>query len=466
MRRKICVFTAVIAASAVLLCGCGKNGYEDFVIPEQGNSVLTALKENVVENHYEGVEPTVEEAQSTETSADGLCTIKCMSSYYDITLDYEKGSYYDVGKAYGEMTLKVRADYGEMMEQYLFENISAVFMNLNGDYSSIKERVDSFYNALYSDYKQELDGFADAVSGDSQGIKKDGILSADEVRLCQFVPDALRGTACSAISLDGTMTASGSRISNRILEWQLGSENQLCRAHSLVHFINGSKTLTSVTYLGFFPILTAVSDDGVMISEYDVGSYMGEPYTYLEKRSYTYDMRYAVENYATARECVDFLVDNAEKYPYCVNVLATDENDALVAELVVESSDGTPTVRDGSSKLGDKIEWSDPHCVCVVNSFAADGNPGYIAFDANNNVRWKRYEQLFCGQKGLTTGRFKELITSEKLSETRENIRSDSVVHMVLADYDTKRLQAVLTGEDGVVQTPEFIDLGSWEYAR
>ena len=42
-------------------------------------------------------------------------------------------------------------------------------------------------------------------------------------------------------------------------------------------------------------------------------------------------------------------------------------------------------------------------------------------------------------------------------------MRGEGMVHMVIADYSTGRLQAILTGEDGVEPSPEFIDLGSWK---
>lgn len=466
MNRKLLGASAVITASVVLLSGCGRTGYEGFEIPENGSSVIVPVSNNTVENHYEGVEPTVKEALRSESSADGLCTIEFKDSYYEVTLDYEKGSYYDVGKAFGEVILAIKNDYGSILEQYLFENIKAEFTNLNGDYSSIKERCDAFYRALYKNYREELDGFADAIAGDSEGIKQDGVISADEARLLQFVPDALRGTSCSGISLNGNMTASGSRLTSRILEWNLGSENQICVAHSLVHYVNGEKSFSAVSHLGFFPILTAVNDDGVMLSEYDVGSAYGEPYTYGSKKSYTYDMRYALENYGTAKECASFLKNNAGNYPYCVNVFATDENDALVVELAVESNDGTPLIRDSSTKLMSGVEWSDPDCICVVNSFAADGNSDMLSATEGNTVRWKKYANFFCGQKNITTGRFKELLTSERVDDDLENIRSTTVVHMVIADYSTKKLQAVFTGQEGVIDSPEFIDLGSWEYSR
>ena len=54
-------------------------------------------------------------------------------------------------------------------------------------------------------------------------------------------------------------------------------------------------------------------------------------------------------------------------------------------------------------------------------------------------------------------------MTCEKADERINNFRSDSVVHMVIADYAENTLQAILTGKEGVTDDPEFIDLGSWK---
>ena len=461
--RKITAVCAVLL-SAVMLSSCGRTTYDDFNIPESGESQLTPVSSIYVEKNYKGVAPVKEETKEIYESADGLCRIEQKDSYYDVTLDYENGSYKDVGAAYAEAILLARPDYAEYLEQYLYENINAVANDANEEYEEIEKRTTAIYTALDEDYRQELDGFAERVSNDEVNFEKNGKISRDEVILMELIPDVLRGTACSALSASGDTTATGERITCRVLEWQLGSENQLCQAHALVHYKNGEKSFTSVTYMGFFPILTAVNEEGVLLGELDVGS-AGTEYTYENKTSYTYAMRYALENMGSARECAEYLAENSKRYPFCVNILATDKKDGFIAELVVtdEEKDGKTVLRDGSTKLNETVEWSDPNYLCAVNSFAAEGNNDYLTYNEGNIVRWKRYEQLFCGQKDMTLDHFKELMTCEKLNKDLVCIRSDGVVHMVIADYATNTLQAILTGKDGVDDDPEFIDLGSWE---
>lgn len=473
----------VLAASAVVLAsaaGCGRKGYDDFVFPEQGPSTLRPVSDIYIDNHYEGTAPTKEKANKTIKSDDGLCVIECMDSYFDVTLDYEKGTPEQVGAAYGRTIPLAYTGYAEMCEGYIYENIKAAFSHLHGDYSGIKKRTDAFYNALPDNYKQELDGFAEALKGDSEGFIEDGIISRDEALLMQFIPDVLRNTACSALSADGKATATGERITARLLEWQLGSDNQICRAHTLVHMKNGEKSFTSLSYLGFLTILTAVNNDGVMLGELDVGSGSMVKYTCENKTSYTYGIRYALENFTTAREAAEYLAANAYSYPYCVNVLATDKNEALVAELFTVREDqlpepgddpdeeeititGAPIVRDSSVELHRQYSWEDSNYICAVNCFVTKQNLMDISQAANNLIRWQRYKELFCGKKDITLDRFKELMTCESTDNDLDRIRSDGLVHMFIADYSTETMQAVLTGADGVEDSPEFIDLGSWK---
>ena len=462
MKRLLSAAAALVIAAAATGCG-HREGYDSFVIPVQGDSNLKPVEDCYMDTNYQGVAPTKEKVKETFSSADGLCRINVMESYYDVTLDYEKGSPGEVGAAYAEALLLACPDYSAICEPYIYENIKAEFNNLNGDYSAIKNRSEVFYESLDEEYRQELDGLADGIKGDSEGFVEDGIMSRDEFILMQFIPDVLRGTACSAISADGAATASGERITCRLLEWMLGSDNQLCRCHALVHMKNGSKSFLSVAYLGFTTILTAVNTNGLMLGELDVGSRKMVKYTCEDKKSYTYAMRYALENFGTAREAAGYLAANAKSYPYCVNVLATDKNEALVAELSVTEEDGETIIRDSSTKLKSGVEWDDSNYICAVNAFAADGNSDRFTGSKDNTIRWNRYNELFCGQKGLTLDRFKELMTCEKSNDKLILIRSEGLVHMVIADYSTETLQAVFTGTEGVIDSPEFIDLGSWK---
>lgn len=380
----------------------------------------------------------------------------------DIAADETIGSFYRVGAAYGEAILQMIPDYGARIEPYLYENIKAAFPAMDVDYSEILYRADTLKASLPEDYREELQGLADTL-GTGEGFQKDGSLSRDELIILQMVPDALRPTACSAISLGKSKMESGERLSCRILEWDLGSTNQLNDTHAVLHMLHGEKSMTAVTFLGMMSILTAVNDDGVMIGEFDVGS--KEPFICEGKTCYSYGIRYAMEHYITAKEAGEYLVEQCRNYTFTVNILLTDREDAYAAELCVRESDGTPGLRDGSSVLHPGLEWDNPDTLCIVNAFALDGNSDQMTASPDNLVRWKRFNRLFGTEEKISVDRFKELITSEAAEnqDTFVKIRGMEVVHLVIVDYDTHQIQAVFSGEKGSVNTPEFIDLGTYD---
>ena len=134
-----------------------------------------------------------------------------------------------------------------------------------------------------------------------------------------------------------------------------------------------------------------------------------------------------------------------------------------MAELSVTGVDGAPLIRDGSTPLTDGLKWDSPDYICTVNSFAAEGNSDKLSFHPNNIIRWNRYNELFCGEKQLSPERMRQLMTSERTDNNLVRIRSSELMHMVIADYSTCSLQAILTDTEGVTDEQKFIDLGSWK---
>ena len=96
--KKIYRLTSMFLLAAVLVSGCGNKAAVEVNGVADMKPVDSYLTKEVREYKDEG---TVETPVSTLSSEDGLCVIKVMPSYYDVTLDYEKGDRASVGKAYG-----------------------------------------------------------------------------------------------------------------------------------------------------------------------------------------------------------------------------------------------------------------------------------------------------------------------------------------------------------------------------
>lgn len=468
MKNRILKMVALALAviSAAMLGGCSSSTptYEGFDIPQQEKNTLKPVGNYYLERSDDDVKAEKEKTIQTYTSEDGLCVIKVKQDYYDVTLDYEKGSSKKVGAAYAEAIVAAYPGYPKMLEGYLFENIREAFGGTLSDFSELQERLDILKGSLDKKYQGEMEGFADAIkTTDESGFKEDGKLSREEAILINMVPDALRPTACSAITVNGNKTTTKHRMTARLLEWNLGSDNQLSSVHCVTHFKNGGKSFTSIGLLGMMDILTAVNKDGLVIGELDVGSASGEEFTCEGRTCYTYGLRHAIENFSTAKEAGDYLISNSSKYTFSVNVLLTDDKEAYCAELSVTEADGQSVFRDSSTPLNDGLEWDSKDCLGMVNSFAAKGNADLMTAAPGNLVRWKKFNNLFCNDEKISLNRFKELLTCEKTEDSPViNFRGDNLVHMVVFDYDTHSIQAILNNDKQEADNQKFVDLGTF----
>ena len=467
MKKKALRAAALITAALSLcsLAGCGTPSYEGFVYPDKKPSTLADNKTGgwYIKRSPESVKPAAEKTLDVFTSDDGLCKIEKKKSYYDVTLDYEKGTPKEIGAAYAQAIKKACPTYAEILESYLFENIRTTFQT-NIDNSALSDRALKLRNSLSNDYQQEIEGFAQEITDGEKKIKEDGRLSYDEVVLLNVLPDALRATQCSTMTISGNKSATGHRITSRNLEWTLGSNNQICEGHCVVHFKNGEKSFTAISFPGMFDVLTAVNDSGVMIGTLDVGSLYDSTFADEGRTCYSFALRYVMENCNSAKEAAQYLAKHSPEYTFNSNAFITDDKDAYCVEMVVSGKDGTPLVRDSNTELHDGLTWDDPECLCAVNSFAAKGNSDMLTTSNGNYVRWKKYNDLFCAEKEkITLTRYLQLLTCEKVEDSPVvNIRSNNLVHTVVADYDSHRLIALLTGKEGVKDEVSFIDLGSF----
>lgn len=456
------VLTVSVSAVLLLTSGCGLPSYEGFSLPPEKPSTLSADSSYYVERNFDSVAPTVQTTIRTFTSEDGLCVIEQKPSYYEVTLDYDKGSPYEVGAAYGRTILQMAPGYPVLVEGYLLELIHGL-MGEQDTYDELMARISSLKGALDTDYQQELEGFAAAISNGEHTITADGKLSYEEAVLLSMVPDALRATACSAMTVNGNRTASGHRIAARVLEWDLGSEGQLNSAHCVTHFCRSGQSFTTVGLLGMFSILTAVNEYGVMTGELDVGSTAGKPFVCTGKTCYTYDLRHIMEYCHSAKDAADYLCKRSGYYAYSFNALVVDDRDALCVELPADEEEGSPVVRDSHTELVDGLTWRDPDCLCIINSFVAKTHPEQMLTVPSNLIRWKKYEELFCSSsEKLSLNRFKALMTAEKVKDSPVyNFRSELMVHMAVVDFDTHRVQVLFSGKEDP-DAIEWIDLGAW----
>lgn len=458
--KKTYRLTSIFILAALLLSGCGN---KTAVIVNE-NTVMkpvdSYLTKEVREYKDEG---TVETPISTLSSEDGLCIIKVMPSYYDVTLDYEKGDRASVGKAYGTLIREQMPDYIDIMEPYVYENIRMAY---DGNYTeaAVEAREKILFNSYRPEYKEEIAAFAEGISGGTHGIKEDGILSYEEAVLAQMIPDALRPTCCSALSLWGSKTTTGDRITLRNLEWNLGSDNQMGKIHAVTHMKNGERSLTAISVLGLLDIISGINDDGVFAAILDVGSSQHEAYVCEGRKCYTMELRFALEEYSTARGLGEFMVSESGNYTWCHNLIITDKNDSFCAEdcvsQVVESGMGKSILRDCNTPILKGLSWDSPDSLCVVNSFASAGNQDGFSGSYSNIIRFAKYNEWVKAKDKFSPKDVKDLITQETVEQYAvQNVHGAGSAQLILIDYHTGSVQVAFSGADGVSDKPDFIEV-------
>lgn len=446
--------------AAVLLSGCGNKAAVEINSLEVMKPVDSYLTKEVREYKDEG---TKETSVSTLSSEDGLCVIKVMPSYYDVTLDYEKGDRASVGKAYGTLIRERMPDYIDVMEPYIYENIRMAY---GGNYTeaAVETREKVLFESWRQEYREEISAFAEAISGGVHGIAEDGKLSYEEAVLAQMIPDALRPTCCSALSLWGSKTSTGDRITLRNLEWNLGSDNQMGKIHAVTHMKNGDRSLTAISALGLLDIISGINDNGVFAAILDVGSVQDEAYVCEGKKCYTMDLRFALEECSTARDLGEFMVRESGNYTWCHNLIITDSNDSFCAEdcvsQVVESGYGKSVLRDCNTPILKGLSWDSQDSLCVVNSFASEGNQDGFSGSNSNIIRFAKYNEWVKAKDKFSPKDVKELITQETVDQYAvQNVHSAGSAQLILIDYHTGSVQVAFSGPDGVTDKPDFIEV-------
>ena len=469
------VLALLVAASA---SGCGDmETYEGFNFPESVESNLAPVSNTYVDElaKYED-DGISDEVLAEFSSENGACVVKKMEHYYDVTLDYENHSPEEVGKAYAEEVVEAYPEIHEVFEPYIYENIYWGFPALVDDFDPVWDRVSYLAKTVeederLSDYWKELDAFAETISGGEHGFAEDGHISYEEAVTFSFIPEAMRGTACSALSLWGDKTETGDRVTVRLLDWNLGTEYQMCRVHSVIHAKKGDRSYTGISFFGFESIISAINDNGVFAAILDVGT-LRETYVYENRRCYTYDLRYALEEFDTAKEVGDYMVGNSADYTWCHNLIISDKTNSYCAEDAVsqiqEKGKGYSILRDNETPLLNGLTWDNPDSLCVINSFATEGNQDML-FSDSNAVRWKKYNEWVGSEDKFTVGELKSVLTQEKVNQGQgkdeakvTNVRNTGTAQMIIVDYHTGKVQVAFTPVTGPTDDVIFTDIGHY----
>jgi hypothetical protein len=329
-------------------------------------------------------------------------------SYFQVTLDLKKSkSHRDAGEKYAEKILKEVPEYESLIDSYLTE------MTASDDlYKALLKRVSDIKPQVDKDYRDEIEGMASEFSAGESDVRGDGKLSKEEIYMLNLFPDIARGTQCSALAVYGKRSATKSTMTARVLDWNIGSQNQLAKLQCVMTIKNGKKSICTIGYLGFLGVISGLNDNKVFAAILDAPTQ--EQYTSEAKRSYPFDIRYALENKNTITEVASFMKAADRGYTYGHLIFLSDPKTAAVLENnISNTAQSLRELRTEKSVLNDGIEWGIDNSIGTVNSYQLKGNLDNHTSQIYNTGRWATMkEQLKAKGDSVTLKELEEVITT------------------------------------------------------
>jgi hypothetical protein len=390
---------------------------------------------------------------------EGNVSIQKGEGYYLVTIDLTQAySRRQTGENYGKAIKMIKPDYEQICDSYIHEATQ------NVSYDVFLKRIDDIKGNLPREHAEEIEGLATVFSGppNSPG---DGQLAKDEVYFMSLISDVIRGTQCSAVSVFGDLSSTKKAISGRNLDWTIGRERQLAEVHAVTVIKNNEKSVCLISVLGFLGCITGFNDDKVFAAMLDSPS--GLPYSSSDKRSYSFDMRYALENLTTLEEIADHLADPEKDYAFNHLFFLSDENKSMVLE---NNFSGTGTdmkraLRSFDSELNESVSWGIENAIGAVNSFLLKGNHDNHTEARFNYERWSslisQVEEK--ANDGITYDEIKEIISFDNGDGPNSAVDGDLYmrlnVQMILFQPDTYKLEIAFAPADADLPTDPIFRL-------
>ncbi len=311
-------------------------------------------------------------------------TIIDRGNYFEVTLDYSAvANNYEMGEALMQKIKQAQPQFEALVDSYI--------AGLAGNqmvYNMILSRVDEFGQLLPQEYVDEIDGMINNLSPNAPETMGDGLLSPREFYGVQLLPDIGRTTQCSAFSVYGARAENADVMTARVLDWTDGVNHELTKIQAVMIIKNGTKSICSIGYMGMMGILTGFNDDGVFAGILDAGT--GAAYSPINKRSYPFDLRYALENNTDLAGVAAYMTNEQHDYAYNHLITLADKQSAGILENNISGS-GTSmhrAVRNEFSILNSQVLWDVPDAVAAVNCFMLNGNHNNYTGSASNMARW------------------------------------------------------------------------------
>jgi len=376
-------------------------------------------------------------------SVDGV-SITDKGNYFSVVLDFTTGlTHRQVGEAYAKGILQLVPDYEALVDSYIAENI------IHSEYKPAFNRIEDIKPGINDDFIEEIDAMASVLSGGGNDLRSDGKVSRNEFYLFNLFTDVVRGTQCSYISVFGTRSATKKTITGRNLDWYGGSRNQLPRLQAVITHLYPDKKVCSIGYMGFMGVITGFNNSRIFAGILDSGT--NAAYTSEGRRSYVFDLRYALENMRTMDDAAEFMRDPSKLYTYNHIIGFSDPDRSIILEnnFSGSGSDGNRVkraIRESDSGLNKNINWGISNAAAAVNSFVLYGNHDNHTPNKYNTKRWSNIKtQLQNEGSEVSSEKMKRIISYNRgkpgnFSESGD-IYNKMTLQMIVFQPDTLSLE-------------------------
>ncbi|MCX8132090.1 MAG: C45 family autoproteolytic acyltransferase/hydrolase [Clostridia bacterium] len=314
-------------------------------------------------------------------------------NYYDVVIDYDCGlTRWQIGEAFAKGILQMVPEYESLVDSYIAENVTKY------DYPYVFFRMEDIKPQINPEYTEEIGGMASVFSGGNKNKWNDGKVSKDEFFIFNLFADVVRGSQCSYISVFGSRSETHKTITSRNLEWYGGSVNQLPRIQAVITLKYPDRKICSIGYMGYIGTLTGFNDSKVFAGILDAGT--NAAYSSEGRRSYTLDLRYALENYKKMDEVAEYLKDSKKLYAFNHVIGFSDPDRSIILEnnFSGNGSDNNRVkreIRNADSRLNKGIAWGISDAIAAVNSFVLYGNNDNHNANKYNTKRWENIKEQF-----------------------------------------------------------------------
>ena len=371
-------------------------------------------------------------------------TLSDEGSYYNVLLNFSyEPNHKIVGGEYAEQIKTVIPDFEGLVDSYIAE----ITMD-DTIYNIALSRTMEILPQVPQEYRDEIAGMAEKLASAKENIRGDNKLSADELYLFNLVPDVLRQTQCSFLSVFGKLSETGKMMTARNLDWPGGSKNQIPRIQAVITYKNKNTKVCSVGYLGYMGIITGFNDKKVFGAILD--STTGAPYDSKGKSSYPMDLRFALESKTGLDEVAEYMKDPAREYAVNHLIALSDPKTSAVLEnnFSGNGADMHRALRKPDSVLNDGITWGIENAVAAVNSFMLKGNHDNHTGVPINTERWDSMKSELAG-KG-------EKVTLDELKAIISFDNNDGPGEMGTGDLYTSINQMAVIFQPGTLDLEVF----------